>query len=83
MHLAFLVHTLTLAFFGLTCPSDAFHTAPTSGSWGGDHLACRPCYDGRSYAPCPSNVCLQSVSTEDVVAVAVKILAEYAAPLAG
>ncbi len=84
MHLAFLAHTPTLALFGPTRPSERIpHGADVRELWGGDHLACRPCYDGRSYAPCPSNVCLQSVSTEDVVAEAVKILAEYAAPLAG
>jgi heptosyltransferase-2 len=77
LHLAFLARTPVLALFGPTRPSERLPGGVDCRVlWGGDHLACRPCYDGRSYAPCPSNVCLQSVSPEQVTAEALKMLAE-------
>ena len=81
MHLAFLARTPTLALFGPTRPTDRLpHGARVRALWGGDHLACRPCYDGRDYAPCSNNVCIQSLSPEAVAAEAVKMLAEPEAP---
>jgi heptosyltransferase-2 len=80
LHLAFLARTPALALFGPTRPSERLPAGVMCRVlWGGDHLACRPCYDGRSYAPCPSNVCLQSVSAERVAAEAAEMLAERAA----
>ena len=77
MHLAFLARTPTIALFGPTRPSERLpHDAKVRALWGGTHLACRPCYDGREYAPCPNNVCIQSIRPADVVAEAVNVLAE-------
>jgi heptosyltransferase II len=81
MHLAFLARTPALALFGPTRPTERLpHGAKVRALWGGDHLACRPCYDGRGYAPCPNNVCIQSIAPADVVAAAVDLLS---APRAG
>ena len=75
MHLAFLCRTPTLALFGPTRPTDRLpHGAEVRALWGGGHLACRPCYDGRRYAPCANNVCIQSIRPADVVAEAVDLV---------
>lgn len=77
MHLGFLARTPTIALFGPTRPTERLpHDAKARALWGGAHLACRPCYDGRDYAPCPNNVCIQAVRPAEVVAEAVKMLAE-------
>jgi heptosyltransferase-2 len=76
MHLGFLARTPTLALFGPTRPSERLpHDAVVRALWGGDQLACRPCYDGRGYAPCHDNVCIQSVSVDTVAAEASSMLA--------
>jgi heptosyltransferase-2 len=77
MHLGFLAATPTVALFGPTRPTERLpHGAKVAALWGGEHLACRPCYDGRDYAPCPSNVCIQSVSVEQVVRETVTMLGD-------
>ncbi|MDE1154391.1 MAG: glycosyltransferase family 9 protein [Acidobacteriaceae bacterium] len=35
--------------------------------WGGEGFACRPCYDGRSYAPCSNNLCMQQITPSMVL----------------
>lgn len=35
--------------------------------WGGEGFACRPCYDGKDFAPCLSNGCMQQVTVEMVL----------------
>jgi heptosyltransferase II len=75
MHLGFLAGTPTVALFGPTRPTERLpHRANARALWGGEHLACRPCYDGRNYAPCPNNVCIQSVGVEQVVAESMSML---------
>jgi heptosyltransferase II len=75
MHLGFLARTPTVALFGPTRPTERLpHGARVRALWGGAHLACRPCYDGRDYAPCPNNVCIQSIAPTDVVAAAVDLI---------
>ena len=39
----------------------------TRALWGGEGFACRPCYDGRDYAPCPHNGCVEQVTPEMVL----------------
>ncbi len=67
MHLAGLAGTSMVALFG---PTNPFEKAPRSSKvrvlWGGDKLACRPCYDGKNYAACQNNVCLRQVSVDEV-----------------
>ena len=48
--------------------------------WGGADLACRPCYDGRDYAPCASNLCIQSITVREAHDAVRDLLAE-AAPI--
>jgi heptosyltransferase-2 len=63
MHLARLVRAPLVALFGPTNPHELLWTDETvTVLWGGGHLACRPCYDGREFARCADNICLSSVS---------------------
>jgi len=63
LHLARLVRTPIIALFGPTDPRSVVgDDSSITVLWGGEHLPCRPCYDGRNYARCASNVCLQSVT---------------------
>ena len=48
MHLARLVGARLIALFGPTSPSNfVLPDDATTVLWGGEHLACRPCYDGK------------------------------------
>jgi heptosyltransferase-2 len=79
MHLARLVRTPLLALFGPTIPAQVLsmdHTVTTL--WGGADLACRPCFDGREFAACASNICLSGISPDEVIGAARRILREPA-----
>ena len=67
LHLAKLAKCPVLALFGPTNPAE--FTSPEESIeviWGGRGLFCRPCYNGKNFAPCSSNQCLQLVSVEQV-----------------
>lgn len=75
LHLAKLVKTPALALFGPTNPHEK--TSPQESVeilWGGERLACRPCYNGKTYAACTNNMCLKSISPETVNVKALYIL---------
>lgn len=75
MHIAQLVRAPLLALFGPTAPNQ--FVAPSDESsviFGGEHLACRPCYDGRDFADCSDNQCMSSISVEVVHATARSML---------
>ena len=75
MHLARLVGARLIALFGPTPPTS--FVAPdetTTVLWGGEHLACRPCYDGREFADCANNECMSSISVDVVLTTARTIL---------
>jgi heptosyltransferase-2 len=77
MHLARLVGSRLIALFGPTAPTS--FVAPdetTTVLWGGEHLACRPCYDGREFADCADNECMSSISADVVIRTARTILRE-------
>ena len=76
IHLARLVRAPLLALFGPTSPRH-FLGEPdgVTALWGGAGLACRPCYDGREYAPCANNLCMKDISVDRVVECAVAMLA--------
>jgi heptosyltransferase-2 len=63
LHLAGLTHTAILTIFG---PTDPHGRLPQRHNcvalWGGEGFACRPCYDGRNYAPCHNNGCIQQIT---------------------
>ena len=67
LHLADLAGCPVLGLFGPTRPADFRSLNPASAFiWGGEHLSCRPCYDGKDYGSCQSNECLKSISAEQV-----------------
>lgn len=68
LHLAGLSEAPLIGLFGPTDPATfqprrAFSLA----IWGGHGFACRPCYDGRSFAPCRFNGCMHQISPELVL----------------
>jgi heptosyltransferase-2 len=42
--------------------------AHTIALWPGATLPCAPCYDGRNFAPCADNVCMQRIGPNNLVA---------------
>lgn len=67
MHLARLVRAPLIALFGPTSPRERLvEDETTVALWGGADLACRPCYDGREFASCPANVCIQEITPRAV-----------------
>jgi heptosyltransferase-2 len=75
MHLAQLVRAPLIALFGPTPPSQyVMPSDATTVIFGGEHLACRPCYDGKEFADCADNQCMSSISVEVVHATARTIL---------
>jgi heptosyltransferase-2 len=76
MHLARLVRAPLVALFGPTSPAEfMLEDERTTVLWGGRHLACRPCYDGRDFAECRDNVCMQSISVDDAWAAVEQLIA--------
>lgn len=74
LHLAKMVNCLTIALFGPTNPSEfCGNHSNIQVLWGGAHLSCRPCYDGKSYPDCPYPSCLASISVEMVFDKIVKL----------
>jgi len=68
LHLAGLTSVGIVSLFGPTDPRGRLpQRAGTMAMWGGEGFACRPCYDGRSYADCKENLCVQQVTPEMVV----------------
>lgn len=68
LHLAGITKTCLIGIFGPTDPSKVLPRRPNVlGIWGGQGFACRPCYDGHSYAPCRDNRCMHQVTPDLVV----------------
>jgi heptosyltransferase-2 len=81
MHLARLVRTPLVALFGPTIPAQVlWMDESVTALWGGAHLACRPCFDGREFAACTDNICISSVSPDRVLAAALERLSNGTAP---
>lgn len=75
MHMARLAGAPLLALFGPTMPSQfVVEDNQTTVLWGGAHLACRPCYDGREFADCRDNVCMSSIDPTVVLSTARMLL---------
>jgi heptosyltransferase-2 len=76
MHLAGLTRCALVGLFGPTAPSKSLpRRQGVVGLWGGERLPCRPCYDGREYAPCKWNGCMISISSQRVAAAVQNVLA--------
>lgn len=75
LHLAALVRAPILGLFGPTMPTQFMppHLA-TDVLWGGATLACRPCYDGREFAACATNLCMQDIPVDAVLHRAAELL---------
>ena len=68
LHLAGLSGAGLVSIFGPTDPATRVpRRADAVGIWGGQDFACRPCYDGRDFAPCTFNGCMHQVSPELVM----------------
>lgn len=68
LHLAGVTGVGIVSIFGPTDPRGRLpQRANTVALWGGEGFACRPCYDGRDYAPCLHNGCMRQVSVAMVV----------------
>jgi heptosyltransferase-2 len=68
LHLAGMTHAGIVTLFGPTDPRGRLPQRPgTLALWGGEGFACRPCYDGRSFAACPRNDCIRQYRPETVV----------------
>jgi len=67
MHLAGLAGAPLVALFG---PTNPYEKVPRNGLheilWGGEDLACRPCYDGKGYDNCQDNLCMKQISVVEV-----------------
>ena len=75
LHLARLVRAPILALFGPTNPAQFLPVAPeVTVLWGGAQLACRPCYNGRDFACCTRNLCMEEIAVSEVVRGAERIL---------
>jgi heptosyltransferase II len=75
MHLAALSKTPIIALFGPTNPAQfAPRREKVSVLWGGENLACRPCYEGKSFAACNNNLCMKDISVDKVFHKAKEIL---------
>ncbi len=68
LHLAGLSRASVIGIFGPTDPATFLPRRPFSlAIWGGQGFACRPCYDGRDFAPCQFNGCMHQVTPELVL----------------
>lgn len=63
LHLAGITSTAVVAIFGPTDPRGRLPQRTNCVAlWGGEGFACRPCYDGRDYAPCEHNGCVRQIT---------------------
>jgi heptosyltransferase-2 len=69
LHLAGITRCALVGIFGPTDPHGRLPQRPgTVALWGGEGFACRPCYDGHSFAPCPANDCMAQITPAQVLA---------------
>lgn len=66
MHLAALARTPLIALFGPTDPGERSVPSDRTAFFAPKALPCAPCYDGRNYAKCDRNICLEQTSVERV-----------------
>ncbi|MBY0425467.1 MAG: glycosyltransferase family 9 protein [Cytophagales bacterium] len=75
MHFSILAQIPVVSLFGPTNPWEKYpKTIKSIFLWGGENLPCRPCYDGRYYSNCASNICLKSITSQNVLDKVTEIL---------
>ncbi len=75
MHLGFLAGIRTIALFGPTRASEKVPFSLSKKSvMQNNEIRCRPCYDGQNYAVCDKNICLSTISVDDVYAKTIEFL---------
>lgn len=75
LHLAKLAGCRALALFGPTNPWEKVSLEErVRVLWGGERLACRPCYNGKTYASCLENRCLAEILPQTVYLEALSLL---------
>ena len=68
LHLAGITSTAIVSIFGPTRPHSFMPQRENCVAlWGGEGFACRPCYDGRDFAQCGNNGCVQQITIEMVL----------------
>jgi len=83
LHLARLAAAPRVALFGPTDP--AAFMGERKGStvlWPGRDLPCAPCYDGRAFAACADNLCMQRITPAAVLDAVLAVAARAGPPLA-
>ncbi len=79
LHLGGLSTCGIIALFGPTDPGSFLPRRPgVVALWGGEGFACRPCLDGHSFAPCPSNDCMTQVTPAMAFAEVLQMLSDRA-----
>ncbi len=69
LHLARLAGTRVVGLFGPTPPASFIREdSRTAAIWQADGLACAPCYDGREFARCADNRCMQLIAPKTALA---------------
>lgn len=77
LHMADLAGTPVVGIFGPTLAGEKRPIeAPGRMLAVRKEMACRPCYDGRRYAPCSDAACMSGVTSEEVVAAVFELLEE-------
>lgn len=68
LHLSKLVSPKVFAIFGPTNPYEKIEESEqTVIFWKPQKLYCCPCYDGKKYADCNNNICMSSITPDDVI----------------
>lgn len=68
MHLAGMSRACLVCIFGPSNPGSVIPRRPgVVGLWGGQDLACRPCFEGQSFAPCQFAGCMHQVKPDLVI----------------
>jgi heptosyltransferase-2 len=81
LHLAGVTRAGLIGLFGPTDPRSRLPRRPNAVAlWGGEGFACRPCYDGRDFAPCTHNGCLHQITPAMVVAETLNLLGTPSRP---
>lgn len=75
LHLSGLARCKVIALFGPTNPHEKVPTTQKNIIlWGGENLPCRPCYDGKEFATCTNNLCMQQIAVDQVFNSAISML---------